>query len=194
IADYQTDPLWGEAGPSVRATIERENLHAGLSVALRLAGRVIGALVFASRQPGRYTLTHVAVAQRIADQVAPFVENLRLYAIERRQREHIEALNAIGRTIAASLEVDQVFSVFADAARRLLDHDRVGVSLLSEDGTALERLAFAARVPTAFAWEERVPLERTDLSLVLYEDAPLWSSDLPNDPRVEKPLDRESVA
>ncbi len=193
IADFQSDPLWAEAPPHVRAMAAREGLHAGISVALRLAGRVIGALVFASRQPGRYTLGHVTMAQRIADQVAPFVENLRLYARERRQREHIEALNAIGRTIAASLEVDEVFSVFADAARRLLDHDRVGVSLLSEDGTALERLAFAAHVPTAFAWEERVPLEGTNLSLVLYDDAPLWSSDLPHDPRVYKPLDREAV-
>jgi two-component system, NarL family, sensor kinase len=193
MADYQQDPLWHHAAPHVRAMAERQGLRAGIAVALRLAGRIIGALVFASRQPGRYTPGHVAAAQAIADQLAPFVENLRLYAIERRQREHIEALNAIGQTIAASLEVDDVFPVFAAATRRLLDHDRAGVSVLSEDGSALERLAFASHVPTVFAFEERVPLDQTNLSLVITDDAPLWSSDLAADPRVEKALDREAV-
>jgi signal transduction histidine kinase/DNA-binding NarL/FixJ family response regulator len=193
MADYLRDPLWHEAAPHVRAMAARQGLRAGVAVALRLAGRIIGALVFASRQPNRYTPGHVAVAQAIADQLAPFVENLRLYAIERRQREHIEALNAIGQTIAASLEVDDVFPVFAAATRRLLDHDRTGVSVLSEDGTALERLAFASHVPTVFAFEERVPLDQTNLSLVITEDAPLWSSDLAADPRVEKALDRQAV-
>src|SRR5262249_26841074 len=144
IDDYQAGPGWADVAPSVRALVEREGLHAALIVALRVGGRVIGAMALASRQIGQYTEQHLAIAQHIADQLAPFVENLRLYAIERRQREHIEALNAIGQTIAASLEIDAVFPIFATAARRLVEHDRVGVALLSDDGLAFERLAFAA--------------------------------------------------
>src|SRR5712692_9642807 len=43
--DYRTDPRWADTAPEVRALIEREGLHAGLVVALRVGGRVIGALV-----------------------------------------------------------------------------------------------------------------------------------------------------
>ncbi len=193
IDDYHADPRWADTAPAVRALLEREALRAGLVVALRVGGRVIGALVLASRQVGQYTASHLTIAQHIADQLAPFVENLRLYAIERRQREHIEALNAIGQTIAASLEIDAVFPIFATAARRLVEHDRVGVALLSDDGLAFERLAFAAHDPNGFSWGDRVLLADTDLTLVLRDEAPIWSNDLRTDPRVQKERDRRTV-
>jgi DNA-binding NarL/FixJ family response regulator/signal transduction histidine kinase len=193
IDDYQAGPGWADVAPAVRALVEREGLHAALIVALRVGGRVIGALALASRQVGQYSEQHLAIAQHIADQLAPFVENLRLYAIERRQREHIEALNAIGQTIAASLEIDAVFPIFATAARRLVEHDRVGVALISDDGLAFERLAFAAHDPNGFSWGDRVLLADTDLALVLRDEAPIWSNDLRTDPRVQKERDVRTV-
>src|SRR5262249_38266018 len=155
--------------------------------------RVIGALVLDSRQVGQYTESHVVTAQHIADHLAPFVENLRLYQIERRQREHIEALNAIGQTIAASLDVEDVFPVFATAARRLIEHDRAGVDLVSDDGTAFETLAWMAHYPNGFSWGDRVPLDETNLTLVLSTEAPVWSNDTRVDPRIQKRRDRELV-
>src|SRR5262245_55032564 len=163
--DYRTDPHWTDMAPELRALVEREGLHAGLIVPLRVGGRVIGALVLDSRQVGQYTESHVVTAQHIADHLAPFVENLRLYQIERRQREHIEALNSIGQTIAASLDVEDVFPVFATAARRLIEHDRAGVDLVSDDGTAFETLAWMAHYPNGFSWGDRVPLDETNLTL-----------------------------
>jgi DNA-binding NarL/FixJ family response regulator/signal transduction histidine kinase len=193
LDDYPADPCWAESSREVRAFVERQGLRAGMSVALRVGGRVTGALVLASREPGEYASSHLAIAQQIADQLAPFVENLRLYTTERRQREHIEALNEIGQTIAASLEVEDVFAGFATAARRLVAHDRVGVDLVSDDGTAFETLAWTAHDTDTFSWGERVPLEETDLTLVLREEAALWSNDLRTDPRVVKERDREAV-
>jgi signal transduction histidine kinase/DNA-binding NarL/FixJ family response regulator len=193
VDDYPADPRWAVSSPEVRALVTRAELRAGMSVALRVGGRVTGALVLASREPGEYAASHLAIAQQIADQLAPFVENLRLYTTERRQREHIEALNEIGQTIAASLEVEDVFSGFATAARRLVAHDRVGVDLVSDDGAAFEPLAWAAHDTGTFSWGQRVPLDETDLTLVLTNDAPLWSNDLREDPRVVKERDREAV-
>lgn len=193
IDDYQTDPRWANATPQIRSFAAEHGLHAGLLVALRVGGRVIGALVLASRQVGLYTPSHLAIAQRIADQLAPFVENLRLYTTERRQREHIEALNAIGQTIAASLEVEDVFPGFATAARRLVEHDRVGVDLLADDGTAFETLAWATHYPNGFSWGERVLLAETDLAVVVRNEAARWSGDLRSDPRFQKERDRRAV-
>ncbi len=193
VADYPADPRWADSSPEERAFIEREGLRAGLLVALRVGGRVTGALVLASRRLGAYAASHLATAQQIADQLAPFVENLRLYTTERRQRQQIEALNEIGRTITVSLDVEDVFPVFAAAARRLVEHDRAGVDLVSDDGTAFETLAWAAHYPNGFSWGDRVPLDETNLTLVLSTDAPVWSNDLQGDPRVEKQRDRELV-
>ncbi|HEY7067434.1 MAG TPA: GAF domain-containing protein, partial [Chloroflexota bacterium] len=193
VEDYPAHARWADTSPEVRALVEREGLRAGIFVALRVGGRITGALVLASREPGKYTARHLTIAQQIADQLAPFVENLRLYTTERRQREHIEALNEISQTIAASLEVEDVFAGFATAARRLVEHDRVGVDLVSDDGTAFETLVWTAHDTARFSWGERVPLDETDLTLVLTTEAPLWSNDLRTDPRVVKERDREAV-
>lgn len=193
IADYPNEPQFAQSEPRVRAVVEALGLRSGLSVPLRVRGQVIGVLMFASRTPGRYDAEHVTVAQRIADHLAPFVENLRLYAIERRQRAHIAALNAVGQTIAASLEVEDVFPVFAAAARELVEHDRVGVALVSEDGQALEQLAFAAHDAEQVSWGERVDLADTTLRAVIEQETPLWSADILHDPRVKLPHDREAT-
>lgn len=193
VADYQGDPLWARADPRVRALVEQMGLRSGLGVPLRLRGRVIGALIFASRQPDRYGAEHVQLAQRFADYLAPFVENLRLYAIERQQRAHLAALHAITQTLIASLEVTDVFPVFAEAARALVPHDRVGVALLSEDGSTLERLAVAAHDRTPVAWGDRVRLDETGLRLVIEREQGLWSADAQNDPRVVLPHDRAAI-
>ena len=193
VNDYPSDPLWAQAEPRVRALVEQMGLRAGLGVALRLRGRVIGALIFASRQPGCYRPEHVERAQHFADYLAPFVENLRLYAIERQQRAQLAALNAIGQTLAASLEVADVFPVFATAARTLVPHDRVGVALLSEDGTTLERLAFAAHDQHQVSWGDRLRLADTGLRVVIEREQGLWSADAYHDPRVVLPHDRAAV-
>ncbi|HEY7066109.1 MAG TPA: GAF domain-containing protein, partial [Chloroflexota bacterium] len=193
VDDYHADPRWPDVAAEIRAGVERRGLRAGLVVPLRVGGRIIGALVLDSRQVGQFTETHLTIAQHVADHLAPFVENLRLYQIERRQREHIEALNAIGRAIAASLDVDDVFPGFAAAAQRLIQHDRVGVDLLSDDGTAFETLAWTAHYPNGLSWGDRVPVEETSLTLVLRTEGPVWSNDLRADTRVEKPRDRDLV-
>jgi signal transduction histidine kinase len=193
VHDYPNDPLWAQAEPQVRALVEQLGLRAGLGVPLRLRGRVIGALIFASRQPGCYGAEHVQLAQRFADYLAPFVENLRLYAIERQQRAQLAARHAITQALVASLEVAEVFPVFAEAARALVPHDRVGVALLSDDGTALERLAVAAHDQRQVTWGDRVRLRDTGLRVVIERDQGLWCADAQHDPRVALPHDRAAV-
>lgn len=64
--------------------IASAGFHGLLSAPLRLSGRAIGVLNFVSHIPGYYVDEDAAIAQRIADLVAVFVENLRL---ERELRE-----------------------------------------------------------------------------------------------------------
>jgi len=50
-------------------------------VPLRVAGRLHGALVLSARQPALLRETHLAVAQQLADVVAPQLELLRRAAL-----------------------------------------------------------------------------------------------------------------
>ena len=70
------------ADPRIGGREDRVIAQAGfrglLSVPLRRRGRPFGVLNFVSREPGFYHREDVPVAQEIADQIAIFVENLRL--------------------------------------------------------------------------------------------------------------------
>lgn len=70
------------ADPRVVGREDRVIAQAGfrglLSVPLRRRGRPFGVLNFVSREPGFYRREDVPVAEEIADQIAIFVENLRL--------------------------------------------------------------------------------------------------------------------
>jgi signal transduction histidine kinase/DNA-binding NarL/FixJ family response regulator len=58
--------------------IARAGFRGLLSVPLQLGGRPFGLLNFVSRQPGFYTEKDVPVAQQIAAQIGPFIDNLRV--------------------------------------------------------------------------------------------------------------------
>src|SRR5690606_36633262 len=58
--------------------IARAGFRGLLSVPLQLGGRPFGLLNFVSRQVGFYSEKDVPVAQQIAAQISPFVDNLRV--------------------------------------------------------------------------------------------------------------------
>jgi hypothetical protein len=82
-------PLVPVAGTALGQILAAESPHsftiadgeARLVVPLRVAGRVHGALVLSARPPGRLGEAHLAVAQQLADVVAPHLELLRRTAL-----------------------------------------------------------------------------------------------------------------
>src|SRR5918912_272673 len=65
---------------------------------------------------------------------------------EAEARTHLEALNAIGRLIASSLEITDVFGTFATETQRLLRHDRLSAHVLTADGLVDELFAAAGDI------------------------------------------------
>src|SRR5581483_9911395 len=87
------DRLYGEAG-----------FHSIVSVPLRLGGRVFGVLNFTSRKKGFYSEADLVAAQQISDQIAVFLQNLRL--------QH--AIRASVRREAVERERDRLAREFHD--------------------------------------------------------------------------------
>jgi DNA-binding NarL/FixJ family response regulator/signal transduction histidine kinase len=80
-ADLAADPRINGKEDSL---IAAAGFHGLLSAPLRLGGQPVGVLNFVSQTPGYYLEEDAAIAQRIADLVSVFIENLR---IERGLRE-----------------------------------------------------------------------------------------------------------
>ena len=80
VSLYDDAPLWSSDLPNDprvekpldRESVVREGLGSLIAVPLRAKGRAFGILTFTSTRPGRYDESRVAVAQQIADQIAPW--------------------------------------------------------------------------------------------------------------------------
>jgi PAS domain S-box-containing protein len=147
---------------------------------LVLQGRLVGSLVFRSKQADPYDDREVELAQQITAQIAGVIsanQQVELLAKESHERQRLAEERAtiaeIGRIVGSTLDFDEVLSRFATQAKLLVPHDRVVITTWPDDGTTLvdryvegiEVEGFgvgqAARVPKDFIWhrlhEEKKP-------------------------------------
>ena len=89
-----------------------------------------------------------------------------------------------GATLSGKASDTQaVIAAFASEAKRLIDHDRLSVYMLTADGLSLERFAVATS-PVLSGESDIVGIEDIGLSYVLSQNRPLVSDDLATDPRL----------
>jgi signal transduction histidine kinase/DNA-binding NarL/FixJ family response regulator len=89
-----------------------------------------------------------------------------------------------GATLSGKASDTQaVIAAFASEAKRLIDHDRLSVYMLTPDGLSLERFAVATS-PVLSGESDVVGIEDIGLAYVLSQNRPLVSDDLATDPRL----------
>ncbi len=157
IDNFRTDPRFARLNP-FEQTIYEAGVRAGLLVPLRSGGRILGAFAAIALTPHLYGDSHLAAAVRVADLIAPFIQNVVLLQRERRRRRRLRAVAGLARILGTSLDVRDVFDRLAEAVRPVLDFDVMGVCLVSASGRDVELLA---EVDAAGGEEKpyRVPLE-----------------------------------
>ena len=67
-----------------------------------------------------YGPNQVAIIERYADRIAPAIENARLDAEAHRQAEETTALAEIGRTVSASLDINEVSELLGAVIHRII--------------------------------------------------------------------------
>ncbi len=145
--DVHTDPHFS---PALRQRIAaRVGLRSRVAVPLYSGGGVIGGLLVGSRAQRAYDDRHVAICRHVADLIAPFVENIVRLHRERRRRRRLRDAAALVRVFGASLDVQEIFTRLAEAARPILEFSVMAASLLSPSGRDLEFLATTSRVSRA---------------------------------------------
>lgn len=155
--DIQTDPRFAQRGAGLPKAVEI-GLRSRVAVPLISRKQVIGALLAGSYTPHTFAKPHVLAAQRMADLIAPFIENVVLLQREQRRRSRLAALGGLARVFGASLNLKESFDEVARVVRPILDFDVIGVRLLGESGRDMELLARVSGSP-ASASPLRIPLD-----------------------------------
>lgn len=144
-----------------------------LALPLRAKGETKGALIFESQQPHAYSDADVRLGTILAAQIAIAIRNAQLLEESRQRAAYIEALSAITGAIAASLEIDEVFQTFAVQTRRLVQHDRMSIALLTEDSETLRVFAVTPGSDSAPDLNVELPMGGSAVGWVVKNGKPL---------------------
>jgi HD-GYP domain-containing protein (c-di-GMP phosphodiesterase class II) len=113
-----------------------------LSVALQTGGKTSGVWLFGRRDPDDfYPHNDILLLRTLGSQVAPMLENLRLYDETQRRLERLQTLRDIDITISSSLDLHFTLEILLDQVSRRSNVDAVDVLLLNPKTTLLEFVA-----------------------------------------------------
>jgi HD-GYP domain-containing protein (c-di-GMP phosphodiesterase class II) len=113
-----------------------------LAVGLQSGGKEIGVWLFGRRDPDDYySANDILLLRTLGSQVAPMLENIRLYAETQRRLERLQALRDIDITISSSLDLNFTLEILLDQVSRRSNVDAVDVLLLNLKTTTLEFVA-----------------------------------------------------
>jgi len=133
--DVSKDPRYLAKVPETKSEV---------SIPLMVRDQVVGVLDFQSDQPDYFDTGMIDLLMLFATQASLALENARLYSLERRRAEQLEAINAVARNTTAVLDLDELFTV---VCRLLLEWFRIDhVAVLMAEGDALRVRAYEGRL------------------------------------------------
>lgn len=110
------------------------NTASELALPLRLGQSVVGVLDIQSDRPDAFRQNDVLLLQTVADQIAPVIEQHRLLAAERRERELANTLADVSRIISSRLDPRHVLEAVLMQLGRVVPYSGCRVTLLGDDG------------------------------------------------------------
>ncbi len=114
--------------------------HAVVGVPILWRDSLIGFFGIGAKPPRRFDSGDVEILSVFARHAAIAIENARRYHHEKERAERLGLLARVGRTIAASLQRDDLLQNAADAIHQLLGYQNVAIPLLDGDDPAFLRL------------------------------------------------------
>ncbi len=160
-----------------------------LAVPLVSRASVRGVLYLADGAGRRFTEAERALAVALGGELAMGIENAELYAETRRRAEELGLVHEVGRSLVATLEIDDVLDAGVRNLARIVDAPVAFLCLADESGACLEIRAAAGGPPGMLG--RRVPLkpEGTTLSSLVFEQrVPIVIPDALADDRVDQSL------
>ena len=118
----------------------RSGLRSVIAAPIMFQNEVLGVLNMRSLKDNAYEEHHLDLMRKVVSQIAPAIANSQLYAenaavasaAQRLARQNA-ALAEIGRVISSSLDIEEVYALFADQTFHLIPFDRISINLIRED-------------------------------------------------------------
>lgn len=115
-----------------------------VAIPLLVRDEVVGVLDFQSEQLDYFDAEKIDLLTLFSTQASLALENARLYSMERRRAEQLEAINAVAKKTTRVLDLDELLAV---VCRLLLDWFRIDhVAVLLAEGDALRVRAYEGRL------------------------------------------------
>ncbi|HZS25591.1 MAG TPA: diguanylate cyclase [Candidatus Angelobacter sp.] len=115
-----------------------------VAIPLLVRDEVVGVLDFQSEQLDFFNSEMVDLLTLFSTQASLALENARLYSMERRRAEQLEAINAVAKKTTLVLDLDELLTV---VCRLLLDWFRIDhVAVLLAEGDTLRVRAYEGRL------------------------------------------------
>jgi GAF domain-containing protein/signal transduction histidine kinase/CheY-like chemotaxis protein len=100
VPDMHSHPLYADAPPDWAGAI--------IGLPLKIGQRVVGVMNVSYRQPRTFPEAELRVLRLFCDQAAIAIENARLFEQAATERRHLGLLYDMGKTLASSLEGEQI--------------------------------------------------------------------------------------
>ncbi|HRL10813.1 MAG TPA: GAF domain-containing protein [Aggregatilineales bacterium] len=182
---WQNQPYWIANDVADEALVEALGLSATVNIAgirntawmpLQISRERIGTLTVSNKRGGSFMPQDIQNLQAIAAQAAIVVENLRLYARERRLDAEIAGLQEMTYAIGALTHEEEFYAEITSRIARLMDIEICGILLYDE---AQQRLA--ARLPFYGVDDEavrsyQISLEPGSVTEELWQEEAFWYS------------------
>ena len=104
-----------------------------VAIPLMVRDEVVGVLDFQSDRLGYFDAGMIDLLTLFSTQASMALENARLYSLERRRAEQLEAINAVARQTTAVLDLDELLTVVCRLILEWFHIDHVAVLLLEGD-------------------------------------------------------------
>src|SRR5690348_10669984 len=104
-----------------------------VAIPLMVRDEVVGVLDFQSDQPDHFDSEMIDLLTLFSTQASLALENARLYSLERRRAEQLEAINAVARQTTAVLDLDELLTVVCRLLLEWFHSDHVAVLLVEGD-------------------------------------------------------------
>lgn len=127
------DDLKVEARFKTDEILLAEGIRSAMRVPLITRSGVIGVMALGSYHPDMFGDRERAISERVAAQIAPAIENARLYQEAQNYANELEVIDEIANIITSSLRLDEVYERFASGVSRLVEFDRISVILIDEE-------------------------------------------------------------
>jgi GAF domain-containing protein len=96
-------------------------------------GRAIGTLSLRSHKVDAFGPAEQTILERLAHQIAPAIENARLYQQLQAHTKEMAVVDEVARIITSALEIDQVCEEFTREMRKLVDFERAAISMVNRE-------------------------------------------------------------